>query len=154
MDLRSVFLGQAKTASSPVNSGGRIGTCSEPTTLSLSRLQSFLEKSPSHMRCSSFPYSGSFLKQWLLLRITTALSRSHHTCEHSLEKRSCSGLASKRLSCQKSPANIIEYPPNGLILSLLHCFKRLSSWIISESFMKEILSITRIRTSFHSSISS
>ena len=154
MEFHSVFLGQAKTVSSPVNSGGRIGTCSEPTTLSLSHLQSFLDKSPVHMSCSSFLYSGSFLKRWLLSRITTALSRSHHTCEHSLEKRSCSGLALEGSSCRKLPANIIEYLPNGLILSPIHSFKRLSSWIISESFMKKISSITIIWIYFHSSISS
>ena len=108
MELHSVFLGPTKTVSSPGNSRGRTGTCSKPTTLSLSNSWSFLDKPPVHMHCSSFPYSGPSLKRWSLSRITTALRRSHQKCKLSLEKRSCSGLAPDGSSCRKSAANIIK----------------------------------------------
>ena len=106
------------------------------------------------MHCSSFPYSGSSLKWWPLLRIMTTSSRLHQTCELSLEKRIWCSLAPDDLSCQKLQANIFKYPPNCFILSLLHCCKHLSSWIISKSFMRGTSLMTRIQTYFHSSLSS
>ena len=108
----------------------------------------FFVKSPLHIRFSIRPYSGSSLKRWSFSKIiTTLIEFSQCLLDYVENKRSFSKLLTA-WSWRKSPAKIIEKPPNGLVLSPIS-FNLLSSFINWGSFMNEISSMIRIRTSSH-----
>ena len=116
-------------------------------------LSIFFVNSPFHIRFRRRPYFGSFLKRWSFSRMIMAFKQFSQCRLLSRENSRSLGDAREGSSCLKSPANMMEYPPNALFL-LRHSFSHRSSLSISESCMNEISSMTKIQTSFHLSISS
>jgi hypothetical protein len=86
-----------------------------PITLVLILCLSSRVESPSHILFSILPYSGSFLKQCLLSKIMMALILLSHSLLDLLENKSSDSFEQIGSSWQKSPAKMIENPPNDLV---------------------------------------
>ncbi len=124
-----------------------------PRTLEFILNRSSLVKSPLHILFSICPYSGSSLNLCSLSKMITALMQFSQRWLDRLENGSSVSLAPTGSSCLKSPANIIVNPPKGLVRSLIS-FSFLSSVFRIVSLMNDTSSITAIRTSCHSFLSS
>ena len=126
---------------------------SYPITLVLILFRSSMDNSPFHILFSICPYNGSSLKRWSLSNMMIALMQLSQCPLDLLENRSSLSLLPTGLSCQKSPANMIEIPPKGWFLFPMS-FSFLSSVRKILSLMNDISSIMRICTSCHSFLSS
>ncbi len=94
----------------------RIFWPSYPITLVLILFWSSMDNSPFHILFSICLYNGSSLKWWSLSNMMIALMQLSQCPLDLLENRSFLSLLLTGLSCQKSPANMIEIPPKGWFL--------------------------------------
>ncbi len=90
-----------------------------PITLILILCLSSIVKSPSHILLSILPYSGTSLKRCLLSKIMMALIFWSHCWVDLLENKSSDSFEQIGSSWRKSPAKMIENPPNNLVLFLI-----------------------------------
>jgi hypothetical protein len=110
-------------------------------------------KLPSHILFSILLYSGSSLERFFLSKIMMALILLSRSLLDLLENKRSDSFDQIGSSWWKSPAKMIEYPPNDLVL-FPTCMSCLLSFLKILLLMNDTSSITRILTSFHSFMSS
>ena len=87
-----------------------------PITLLFIHSRSASDNSPSHILFSICPYAGSAVKRCALSNIIITLMQLIQWLLDELENMRSDSVVPTGSSCRKSPANMIENPPKGLVL--------------------------------------